>query len=888
MNLVFHSTRSPRGGRLRNELKLFIFTIVIQIKNLLPLFLILVATHVKGQAFITTWKTDNLGISASNQITIPTEGTGYNYSIQWEEFGNAAVNGSIPGPITGNQTITFPIAGTYRVSITGAFPRIYFNGHSDPVIDNDFNKILTVEQWGSIAWTSMGHAFQGCANLTIPATDAPNLTQVTDMSYMFWKTDRFNQPIEHWNVSRVTDMSNMFGVSLFNQPIGTWDVGRVTDMSGMFALSNFNQPLGAWDVSSVKSMVNMFAGAVYFNQPIETWDVGRVTVMREMFHFAFNFNQPLGTWNVSNVTDMGYMLDNSGLSISNYDQTLIGWVAKNIKTNVPLGAFGLKYCLGAAAHAQLIAKGWIITGDISLVPTQPVLDIIQAVCHGSTGTITVTVQNSTDIYSFDNGASFQASNIRPSLSPGEYAVIIKNDNGCMSPVQQVVINEPFQQSPTPVLSGSPVVCPNILAVDYRASIDHYTYAWLITGGTLQSQQNNKIKVDWGPNNFSASVKAIGTDQHNCPTDTVTFPVKIQIKLKPLKPLGMDSVCYNFRTGVPYQTSNTNGSVYTWHTNGGIVSEGQTKPLAKIDWADVGQYKLWLKEENTTSTDYCEGFSDTLSVTVFKDLAAITMNFVSTDYKVDKKVQIQWDATLLERISDLIILSRRIAGSNAQWEVIGTLNKNVQSFLDQNVQTDQNIYEYRVEGFNKCDEGLQTIIHNTIKLDGDKDEAQELIDLFWNDYNGWDVVERYEVWRKLDSDTTYRLIDITPGDITNYSGKYGADGFVHVLRIKAKKKNENTISWSNEIELNFENPIDFVPNVITPNGDTKNEYFTIPRLHLYPENYLTIYNSWGEQVYEVRNYKNDWNAAGLLNGTYYYILRLVKNDRIIKGWVQVMR
>jgi gliding motility-associated-like protein len=320
----------------------------------------------------------------------------------------------------------------------------------------------------------------------------------------------------------------------------------------------------------------------------------------------------------------------------------------------------------------------------------------------------------------------------------------------------------------------------------------------------------------------------------------------------------------------------------------VVSEGQSTSLAKINWTDLGKYQLWVKEENTTSTDYCEGTSDTLQVTVFKDLAAITMNFVSIDYQDDKKVQIQWDATLLERISDLIIVSRRKAGSGEPWQVVATLQKNVQSFLDQDVLTDQNVYEYKVEGFNKCDEGLQTIIHNTIRLAGDKVEEQELIDLFWNDYNGWDSVERYEIWRKLDGDTTYRLIDVTPGEITNYSGKHGGDGFAHILRVKAKKKNENTISWSNEIELDFENPIDLIPNVITPNGDAENEFFVIPKLYLYPENYLNVVDRWGVTVYERRNYENNWNANSLPEGVYYYSLRLARNNSVMKGWVQVVR
>ena len=888
-------------------------------KRLLPVILLLWVTQVAGQAFITTWNTGIPGISAQNQITIPTTGPGYSYSIYWEEDNNPAVNGTIPGPITGNYTITFPSAGVYRVSITGDFPRIFFNEQGDhPKIPltSDAYKIQTIEQWGDILWSSMAHAFQGCFFLKIMTLESPNLSQVTDMSYMFKKAELlnnsiglwnvssvknmshmfddanyFNKPLETWDVSNVSDMSWMFfEADNFNQPLGNWDVSHVTDMSSMFkAAYTFNQPIESWDVSSVKTMGFMFNEAYIFNQPLGSWDVSGVTDMNSMFFQTGSFNQPIGTWDVGNVYSMNGMLSYSGLDIVNYDRTLIGWATQNVMPNVDLGAIGLKYCAGEAARTQLIAtKDWDIVGDSkdNALPS-PVVSVTQPLCQGNTGTITVTTQNSDYLYSFDAGSTFQVDNVKSGLTPGTYSIIIKSSLGCISAPSLAVINSPLR-SPAPIVSGSHTVCPNVLGVDYDASIEDYTYTWLVDGGLLRSQENDKIKVDWGPTNFSASVKVLGYDKNSCPTDTATFPVKIQIKLHPGDIQGMDSVCYNFRTGVPYQTSYTNGSVYTWFTDGGTVSEGQTTSKANIGWPAIGQYHLWVKEENTTSTDYCEGYSDTLNITVFKDTAAITLNFVSVDYRDDQKVQIAWDATLLERISDLIIISRRTARSNELWKIVATLQKNVQSFLDQNVQTDKNIYEYKVEGFNKCDEGLQTVIHNTIKLDGDKDEEQELIDLFWNDYNGWEGVERYEIWRKLDSDTTYRLVDVTAGEITSYIGKHGADGFVHLLRVKAKKKNENTISWSNEIELDFDHTIEMIPNIITPDGDLKNEYFVIPKLNLYANNYLTIYNRWGETVYTKRNYTNDWNANGLYNGIYYYTLYLDRNRKTLKGWVQVVR
>jgi len=86
-------------------------------------------------------------------------------------------------------------------------------------------------------------------------------------------------------------------VEAFNQPIGNWDVSNVTNMSGMFFFAtSFNQPIGNWDVSKVTDMTYMFKGAEAFNQPIGNWDVSSVINMRNMFYGAKAFCQNISAW----------------------------------------------------------------------------------------------------------------------------------------------------------------------------------------------------------------------------------------------------------------------------------------------------------------------------------------------------------------------------------------------------------------------------------------------------------------------------------------------------------------------------------------------------------------------------------------------------------------
>ena len=120
------------------------------------------------------------------------------------------------------------------------------------------------------------------------------------MAGMFYNATSFNQPLDTWDVSSVTEMHSMFhGAASFNGDLSTWDVSSVTDMSEMFFGSSFNGDLSTWDVSSVTDMSRMFYGASAFNGDISTWDVSSVTDMSEMFNSAAFFDQNLGNWYVT-------------------------------------------------------------------------------------------------------------------------------------------------------------------------------------------------------------------------------------------------------------------------------------------------------------------------------------------------------------------------------------------------------------------------------------------------------------------------------------------------------------------------------------------------------------------------------------------------------------
>jgi len=83
---------------------------------------------------------------------------------------------------------------------------------------------------------------------------------------------------------------------------------------------------------------------------------------------------------------------------------------------------------------------------------------------------------------------------------------------------------------------------------------------------------------------------------------------------------------------------------------------------------------------------------------------------------------------------------------------------------------------------------------------------------------------------------------------------------------------------------------FIPNVITPNGDGKNDKLVIVGREAYDRIEITIINRWGNEVYRNDDYKDEWDGQGLNEGTYFPIIKAVKGDqsRIFKSHVLIKR
>jgi surface protein len=328
--------------------------------------------------FISVW---SIGEPITLELPYEPSGT-YSGTIDWGD-------GSTSANTYANRFHTYSTVGTFTITITGTIIGWCIN-----YLIQTTDEIISVLQWGSLRLGNSGNYFAGCVNLDLSSVnDVLNLTgtndltqmfigcssittinninnwdvsNVTNMGYMFGSCYSFNDDIGNWDVSNVVNMEQMFNGSSFNNggssSINNWNVSGVTNMEGMFIGSLFNQPISGWNVSNVQIMGTMFSNAP-FNQPIGNWDVSNVLFMAGMFGGGL-FNQDIGNWNISGVTDFFMFMNGKTpltFSTTNLDAIYNGWSTKNPQTGLSID-FGSANYTSASSAGKAILTGSTLSG----------------------------------------------------------------------------------------------------------------------------------------------------------------------------------------------------------------------------------------------------------------------------------------------------------------------------------------------------------------------------------------------------------------------------------------------------------------------------------------------------------------------------------------------
>jgi surface protein len=284
--------------------------------------------------FISVWQTT----TSSESISLFYEPTGsYSGTINWGD-GTTSINSYA------NRTHTYATAGTYNISITGTLIGWSTFNISTSIVP----KLIEILQWGCLQLGNYGYGFYGCLNLIL--TNVNDVLNLSNTNTLF------------------STFGECYGLTTINN-INLWDTSTITNMGYIFFdCQSFNDDISGWDVSNVTDFSVMFDNAYLFNQPIGIWDTSSAQYMNNMFFLSTNFNQNIGSWDVSNVsnfTDFMAGKTNLDYSTANLNAIYNGWSAlPTLQSGININFGSIKYTAGGSAGKAILTgppNNWTIT-----------------------------------------------------------------------------------------------------------------------------------------------------------------------------------------------------------------------------------------------------------------------------------------------------------------------------------------------------------------------------------------------------------------------------------------------------------------------------------------------------------------------------------------------
>ncbi len=308
--------------------------------------------------FESQWKTDNTsaGSSASDEVSLPLlSGGTYNFTVNWGD-GNSDV---ITVWNQAETTHQYAAAGTYDVTITGTCIGWRFNNTGDRL------KILDVTNWGSLEITT-STSFYGCGNFDFTATDAPTVS-TTDMTNGFRDTALTTPNFSAWDFSTVNIWIGCFRslTSLNGNFTGITISGNAFRMfDGCTSFTGIG--LDSADTTGLTSGANMFTNCD-IQVSLNSWVMSSCLNISNMLFNNDNYDFAFDNWDwTAIITANGFMQNSTGLSTSNYDDTLVHINSQAVNNNVNIHFGSSTYTgagAGGTAHDDLIADHFWTIND---------------------------------------------------------------------------------------------------------------------------------------------------------------------------------------------------------------------------------------------------------------------------------------------------------------------------------------------------------------------------------------------------------------------------------------------------------------------------------------------------------------------------------------------
>ncbi len=553
-------------------------------------------------------------------------------------------------------------------------------------------------------------------------------------------------------------------------------------------------------------------------------------------------NAPLSITNsLVNVTCNGFMNGSINTSVSGgtlpYDFNwsngiyLLAYDTEDL-TSIPAETYAV---LVIDNNGCSIADTFVITQPTALNNTLTGINIL---CHSdSTGSINLTALGATPPYSYvwSNGIT---SEDQSSIPAGTYQVTLTDANGC-SKSDSIVLTEP--QFPISYsFTTSDVTCRDgsngSIDLSVAGGTPLYTYTW-------SNASSNALNDSLTAGVYSFLV----TDANGCAaTDSMTIyqPAALTINesITPVTCYGLSDGMIDLTTlggTAPYQ--------FTWF-NSTFALSAQTEDLIGFP---TDTYQVEIIDSNGCFYEYFLILPQPDSLYITTNDVMVTC-FGGTDGAIDISVfggnpgyTYQWSTgEVTEDISNL---------PSGTYNVLVTDTKNCTDSAEIVIVSPEPI----------SSSITTTAVSCIDQADGSAlVEATGGVGLFtylWS--NGTSNALNESL-----SNTLYSVL------ITDALGCTGTDSVV--------------------VPINPVSCIDPV-NCFTPNSDQVNDTWVIDNMTLYPDLSLTIFNKWGNLVFEQKGTYSPWDGTydsrALPAGTYYYIINLNYLDRApVTGTINILK
>ncbi|MFT6923370.1 MAG: gliding motility-associated-like protein [Crocinitomicaceae bacterium] len=528
------------------------------------------------------------------------------------------------------------------------------------------------------------------------------------------------------------------------------------------------------------------------------------------------------------------------------------WNTTPVQTTPNLTGVGAgSYTLTVTDDNGCIAQSSVTLAEPAVLSDTYTVDQ-SANCNVADGAATVTTLGGTPTYTYvwSNNPG-NTSNSATDLAAGITNVIITDANGCTDNIA-ITINS--INAPLPYLSADSVLClgenTGTAFVDSVSGNGGYTYIWLDDLGNPIGQVN-ATATGLAAGTYSVQV----TDLNGC-SATQTINVDEPLTSVVVSVLDVSSPdCYASDEGsITVSASGGTGTIeYSWNT-----TPIQTTP--SITNLPGGTYTVTATDENGCFIE------EDIQITVPTALALTS---------------VQTGVSCFDGSDGEITVTTQ--GGTPTYNYAWTGSPSTSNLATNLVAGN---YTVVVSDSNGCLDSLSLVVSEPTVLEG------EIISSTEPDCGG------------SNGSVT---IDVTGGTGT-YSFLWNDGNTSQNLPTAQSGLNSVLITDQNgctqTLEIDLSCSLFEIPELLTPNGDAKNDLWAIPGLENYPNTDVQIFNRWGTKVFASDDYQNDWNGTSqsklnvggdqLPESSYYYILTLggSENDPnaggVYKGYIYIKR